>query len=146
MSDDSLSTFGETKEGPRKLDGHYDLISFLSAVQSCAVDLLPITWRQADESLGQGGTAVISQSLINLKTSFAFKRTVKLQTSAAPAISNVGTLDESDSKFTRAKYEREAPIYKAIISELSILRHPAIRDHPHFLRLRAICWDIYEES
>ena len=39
-----------------------DLIAFLSIVQKCDVDYLPITWQPALSALGVGGSATISQS------------------------------------------------------------------------------------
>ncbi|KAF8241197.1 hypothetical protein K440DRAFT_34230 [Wilcoxina mikolae CBS 423.85] len=39
-----------------------DLIAFLSIVQKCNVDYLPITWQPAFSPLGGGGSAKINQS------------------------------------------------------------------------------------
>ena len=39
-----------------------DLIAFLSTVQNCNVDYLPITWQPALSTLGTGGSGTISQS------------------------------------------------------------------------------------
>jgi hypothetical protein len=105
ISDYCVSASWEPEEILRKSESHFDLISFLSAVQSSAVDLLPLTWRQAEESLGRGGTAFISQSLVDRDTSFAFKRTVNIRTPVA----NARSPGESGSNHARAKYEKDAP-------------------------------------
>lgn len=146
MSDYSITASYESKGIPKKSDGHFDLVSFFSVIQGCAIDLLPLTWQQTGKPLGRGGTAVISQSRVNLDTSFAFKRIRNQGMSVVSLPTNFGITDKSDESYERAKYETEVPIYKLIISELSILCHPAVRNHPNILSLQAICWEIYEES
>lgn len=51
-----------------------DLIGFLSLMQAFGVRLLPITWQPALGALGKGGTASISQAVVNAGLSYAFKR------------------------------------------------------------------------
>jgi len=92
------------------------LIDFLSVAQRCNVDFLPITWEPALQQLGQGGFAVVSQSLINLQTSFAFKRPLRHK------------------------------IYRALISEILVLQSKLIATHPNLPRLQGICWDIESDS
>lgn len=107
---------------PVKIKPHCDLISFLAVAQSCNTAFLPITWQPALDKLGAGATAEISQSLINLQTSFAFKRT---------AISNFpqgGLLNDRT--------------FQALMSEVSVLSHPSIRGHPNIINLEGICWEI----
>jgi hypothetical protein len=109
------------------MDIHYDFISFLAMAQRSNVDLLPITWQPALDSLGRGATAEISQSLVSLQMSFAFKRT---------ALSN--SLQQGQ------EHERRA--LRALISEVSVLSHPLIRRQPNIINLEGICWEIVEED
>ena len=104
----------------------YDLLTFLGIAQSLNIAFLPITWDAGQASIGQGGTAEISQSSINLKTAFAFKR-----------------LSSIDSALSEAQQET---IFKALIAEISILGHRSIRGHGNINRLEGICWDIEPKS
>src|SRR5437868_376500 len=104
---------------PVKIKSHCDLISFLAVAQSCNTAFLPVTWESRIDKLGAGAIAEISQSLINLQTSFAFKRT---------AISNFpqgGLLDNRT--------------FQALMSEILVLSHPLIRGHPNIISLEGIC-------
>ena len=51
-----------------------DLIAFLSIVQKYDVDYLPITWQPALNTLGVGGSGMISQSTFITEKPLAFKR------------------------------------------------------------------------
>jgi Protein tyrosine and serine/threonine kinase len=101
-------------------DLHYDFISFLGVAQRLRIDFLPITWQPALDKVGEGGTADIRQALINLQMSFAFKRL----------------------KWPRQVGSDESRSFLALISEVSILGHPSIRNHPNIIKLDGICWDI----
>lgn len=105
---------------------NYDLITFLGIAQALNIDLLPITWDAEQASIGQGGTAEISQSSVDLETAFAFKR-----------LSSVHS-DLSE--------EQQATIFKALIAEVIVLGHKSIRAHGNVNRLEGICWDIEPES
>ncbi|KAH5159501.1 hypothetical protein HBH69_056890 [Parastagonospora nodorum] len=100
----------------------YDLLSLLGIVQELKVDLLPITWQPALSEIGQGGSARINQSQINLETSFAFKR------------------------FKWIHKNRDQALWKALISEVSILASRDIREHPHVVQLEGICWEPFEQE
>jgi hypothetical protein len=100
----------------------HDFLTFLGIAQSLKIDFLPITWQPALDTVGQGGTAEIRQALINLQTSFAFKRLI----STRPA--------------------EEAKNFQALIAEISVLGQPSIRDHPNIITLEGICWDIILET
>ena len=104
----------------------YDLLTFLGIAQSLNIDFLPITWDAGEASIGQGGTAEISQSSVNLETAFAFKRLSPVD----PALSEA-RLDE---------------IFKALIAELCVLGHKSIRGHRNINKLEGICWDIEPEG
>lgn len=137
--DDAWYTSVDAKTTWRmKSTGHFDLVSFLSAVQNCAVDILPLTWREAEDPLGRGGTAVVNQALVNLETSFAFKRTVKLRMPQVSAADMDGaSVYEKDR--TMAEYKSQESIYRALISELLILRHPSVRRCRNIMDIQAIC-------
>ena len=104
----------------------YDLLTFLGIAQSLNIDFLPITWDADQASIGQGGTAEISQSSVNLETAFAFKR-----------------LSPVDSALSEAQ---QTTIFKALIAELCVLGHKSIRGHGNINKLEGICWDIEPES
>jgi serine/threonine protein kinase len=105
-----------TSAQTNSLDSHHDFISFLAIAQRLKIDFLPITWQPALDRVGEGRTAEICQSLINLQTSFAFKRFK-------------WSLDESSN-------------FRALISEISVLGNSLTRNHPNIIRLEGICWDI----
>lgn len=132
-----------------RLDGHSDLISFLSVLQATDVDLLSVTWQPETESLGEGGTAIISQALVNLEISFAFKRIVKLSGKYGfeyPRSRSSTVQGEFNSREANEKYEKEAKVWRAILAEILVSRHPALRDHPNILSVQGVCWEIDKES
>ncbi len=103
-----------------------DLLTFLGIAQSLNIDFLPISWDGAQAIIGQGGTADISQSSINLETAFAFKR--------------LSSVDAALSE------EQQTAIFEALIAEISVLGHKSMRVHRNINRLEGICWDIEPES
>ena len=98
---------------------HRDFISFLAICQWRGIDILSITWQPALAKVGRGATAHIHQSQINPQTSFAFKRVTP---------STFG----SD----------EFAIFQTLISEVLVLGHPVIRDHPNIVTLLGSCLDV----
>ncbi len=107
---------------------HHDLIDFLGLAQFYEVDLLPITWQPALEGLGDGRTANVSQSLLNIQMSLAFKR-------AFPT--------ESENQ---RHWDGESSIFPRLCTELSILAHPPLRNHPFIVRLEGFCWELHLDS
>ena len=104
-------------------DKEYDFLDFLGVAQSLKIDFLPTTWQPALDSVGEGGTAKIRQSLINLQTSFAFKH------------------------FKRPKLaEQESKIWQALVAEISVLGSPTIRYHPNVANIEGICWDVVSDE
>ena len=101
--------------------GHHDFISFLGLMQYSGVDLLPIKWQPALLNLGSGGSACISQALINESTSFVFKR----------------LFHEGLSRQT---------YFERLGKEALILRHVYLINHMNFIRLEAYCCEILKES
>ncbi|KAA8895939.1 serine/threonine protein kinase japonica group [Sphaerosporella brunnea] len=118
---DSLVT--TEASGNPHTDIHYDLVSFLSVAQQFNIDFLPVMWN-ALEPFGKGGTADINESVVNIKTNFAFKRTSRL--------------------FKRKK--RDENTFRALISEVFILATPSIRSHPNIVDLEGICWEIVDDD
>jgi hypothetical protein len=85
---------------------------FLSVLQHLRVDILDVTWQPALEDLGRGKYTLVAQSLINNETSFAFKR-----------------WDATS-------------MYADIVSEITILSIPAIREHANINPLLGVCWEV----
>jgi hypothetical protein len=92
-----------------------DLIAFLSIVQKCNIDYLPITWQPALSTLGTGGSGTITQSTFIIDMPLAFKR-----------------FHDGDSDMD----------FLPLISEVLILSQPPIRSHPNIVNLEGICWEI----
>ena len=86
-----------------------NLIAFLSIVQKCNVEYLPITWQPALSTLGAGGSATISQSTFMTEKPLAFKR--------------FRDSENSDGGFL------------PMMSEVLILSQPPIRNHPNIVGL-----------
>ena len=93
-----------------------DLIAFLSIVQKCNADYLPITWQPTLGTLGAGGSGTISQSTLITEKPLAFKRF----------------------------HDSEDPdgVFLPMMSEVLILSQPPIQNHPNIVDLEGICWEI----
>ena len=101
---------------PTNRVAHSDLIAFLSIVQKCNVDYLPITWQPALSTLGVGGSATISQSTFMTKKPLAFKR--------------IRDSENPDGGFL------------PMMSEVLILSQPPIQNNPNIVDLEGICLEI----
>jgi len=99
-------------------NGHVqsDLIAFLSIVQKCNIDYVPVTWQPDLSSLGVGGSGTISQSTFITDMPLAFKR--------------FHVSEDSDGDFL------------PMMSEVLILSRPPIRDHLNIINLEGVCWEI----
>ena len=97
-------------------DVQSDLIAFLSIVQECNVDYLPITWQPALGTLGVGGSGTINQSTFIREKPLAFKR--------------FHHSENSDDDFL------------PMITEVLILSQPPIQNHPNIVDLECISWEI----
>ncbi|RKK78898.1 hypothetical protein BFJ71_g16374 [Fusarium oxysporum] len=98
----------------------YDFVRFLAAVKRFHVPILHITWQNHRKELGSGATSEIREARTSLNHSFAFKRIPDIE----------------------KREKRKETIYQQLITEMSILRHPAFRRHPNIVELQGICWDI----
>ena len=96
-----------------------DLISFLAVAHCHGLDVTSITWDQNLGSVGEGGTARINQSVLNLQWSLAFKRPV--------VAAQLGKLSEE---------------YRVLMSEIIVLCNAGTRNHPNIVTLEGVCWDI----
>ena len=118
----SYTTSGETRQSASSNSNQeYDFLDFLGVAQSLKIDFLPITWQPAVDGAGEGGAAKIHQALINVQTTFAFKR-LKHPWSAIDEFRNL----------------------RALLAEISVLGHPAIRYHPNIANIEGICWDVVD--
>ncbi|KAL8995135.1 MAG: hypothetical protein Q9169_005078 [Polycauliona sp. 2 TL-2023] len=108
---------------PQRSSQHCNFITFLGITQNLSIDFLPITWQQALGNIGKGGTAEISEALLDVNTSFAFKRRL--------------------FKESCNSEELTSEILPSVVSEISILLTPWVRHCPHIMDIVGICWDIY---
>lgn len=109
----------------RVADTPNDLLTFLGIAQGLNIEFLPMSWDTGLAKLGEGGSAEINQSSIDVENSFAFKRLAPAQVA----------LPETKEK-----------VFEALIAELCVLGHKCIRGHSFVNRLQGICWDIETES
>jgi hypothetical protein len=112
-SDGMFTRYSATTTGTND-NAECDLIAFLSIVQKCNIDYLPLKWQPALSNLGTGGCGTISQSTFIANTPLAFKR----------------FHDDRDFDFL------------SLISEVLILSQSPIRNHPNIINLEGICWEI----
>jgi hypothetical protein len=78
-----------------------DFITFLAVAQRLQIQFLPITWQSTRQQIGIGGTSRIDEALMDLQTSFAFKRVAE----------------------EHKRDETEDSIFQVLISEITVLRH-----------------------
>jgi hypothetical protein len=96
----------------------YGFIALLGLAQRLRIRFLPITWQEALGRIGNGGQAGINQALINIQTSFAFKRF---------------SLPDRDP-------------FRETIQEMVVLSHSVVLQHEHIVTLEGICWDIPQDE
>ena len=99
---------------------HLTMYCFLSLAQSHELEIMPITWEPGREVLGRGASGHVNQSLIDIRTSLAFK-------THNSAGQNELAIQE---------------LLRAWMLEIAILRHPQIRQHPNVIELEGIAWEI----
>ena len=93
-----------------------DLINFIAIAQSVDVAFVDVATHQGLGSAGDGATGTVQQALVNANTALAFKQ-----------FSN--TVNEDD-------------MYKAVISEILILRHAPIIDAENIIDLLGVGWTV----
>ena len=99
---------------------HLTMYCFLSLAQSFGLEFMPITWESGREVLGRGASGHVNQSLIDIRTSLAFKR---------PTI-------DGQNKLAVRELLREWML------EVAILNDPKIQQHPNIIELEGIAWEI----
>lgn len=109
------------------MNPHNDCISFLAVAQYYEVDFVFMTWETGRGKVGSGATSEIWQSSVSRRIDFAFKRTKLAERSST---------DSQD----------EEKAYNAMVSEISVLRHPLIQHHQNIVNLEGICWEIPAQS
>lgn len=102
----------------------YDLVSFLATAQALGIDIIALTWQPALGQMARGGTSGIQELLVKLESSFAFK-----------------VFEYSDNA---AKDERD--VYRALISEITVLGQSSLRKHPNIKPVLGVCWDPREDG
>lgn len=117
------SSLTDITAAPSNLPG--SLLSFLSIAQNLNIDFLPITWGPALNKVDRGGTSDIHQSLVNVETTFAYKRLIY-------------------SELQEEKEKEKA--FQALIAEISILGQEEIRRHGNVVRLEGLCWDVVDST
>ncbi|KAH6846963.1 hypothetical protein B0I37DRAFT_134673 [Chaetomium sp. MPI-CAGE-AT-0009] len=105
---------------------HTNLIAFLALVQKLDVGIVPLVWDRNSIPLGRGGTALVSQVTVRKSSGFAFKRF------------NVG-LPGSPAE---DRQRQEQHVWHNLMSEIAVLGHPDMRDHPNITSLEAVCWEV----
>ena len=103
---------------PKDSEPRYDLAIFVSVVQNLDLEFLLVTWN-ALEAFSRGGTADIRQSIVDIETTFAFKRASRL-----------------------FQQKKEVAAYRALVSEVLVLGNPVMWDHPNIIDLEGICFEI----
>ncbi|KAK6519439.1 hypothetical protein TWF281_003273 [Arthrobotrys megalospora] len=103
-----------------------DLLGFLAVVEHRKIDILPFQWDNSgmlSGILGIGGTAKISKG-------------VKVSTTRGDNLGLVFKRTQSE-----IRYEDPAKIFRSVLSEVYILGHPVVREHPNINSLQGICWE-----
>ena len=103
-------------------DTKCDLITFLSTAQTLDIPFVALASQPALSAIGVGGTATIAQSQMSRDASLAYKK--------------IKDEDKGDSD----------NVYNLLLSEVSVLGHPAIRYQPNLVELLGIGWEITSED
>jgi serine/threonine protein kinase len=109
---------------------NHNLVSILGIAQRLNIDQLPISWQEPlgylhdSEHGAKGGQANISQSLVDVIVSFAFKRFKSLQRNPVAV----------------------QAVWQAIVNEMTVLGHEYLQNHPYIVRLQGICWELSKDD
>lgn len=116
----SISEFSDINESlPCTNIPEEDLVSVLALAQRLSFNFLPITWQQGLGLLGRGNTADVSQSVVNARTRFAFKR-------MRPRSNTPDAVQKS---------------FRALVNELKSLAAPGLRGHLGIIDCEGICFE-----
>lgn len=100
---------------------NFNFLTFLSVAQALHIRFSYIKWDEAREEAGSGGTSQVDQAVANIQTSFAFKR-------------------------VKDKSRARTIIFQALINEIAVLGHEAVREHTGIAQLQGIGWDFPQED
>lgn len=109
------------------MNPHNDLISFLAVAQFYKIDIVSVPWESGRGQIGLGATSKISQSSLSRRVDFAFKRT---------KLADKILIDRQD----------EERAFNALVSEISVVRHPSIEHHQNIVNLEGIGFELTPQS
>lgn len=122
----------------------YDLLKFLATVQAVQVQILSISWQHGRDPIGQGGTARVLETPVNVNTSLAFKH-VAYQLVATQPNNHASTqygLDSYQLLMDAVSALPESQVFRLLTVEVVALLHPIIRRHPNIAQLQGICFEV----
>jgi hypothetical protein len=105
---------GTESQELRPVSESASLVDLLTVIQKRNVTILPLSYNKGLAILGRGLAGVIQQSTADVTTSLAFKEGV-------PSKHEYDTEQEQD--------------WYSLLTEIVILKHPAIQMNPHFVNL-----------
>ena len=97
------------------------LVDFLSIAHQLGVYFIPVSPQNSLGALGRGISGLVTQSIVDVTTNFAFKQFV-------------GSRSDEESFIDT--------IYSSIITEVRVMQHDLIKQNPHIVDLVGVCWDI----
>ena len=104
---------------------HHNFIRFLQYAVALRANILPLTWEPGLGAVGSDGAiGRVNQSLLNVQTSFAYKR-------FKPDVTN--------SQLSESQFREQQ--YAAMINEMCILSQPAIGGHNSFPHFVGVCFE-----
>ncbi|KAL8913129.1 MAG: hypothetical protein Q9171_002023 [Xanthocarpia ochracea] len=102
----------------------YDTTTFIATAIERGVDFVQVGRLPGLKPLGEGATACIAQSIINLESSFALK--------------HIQFPDLDDAS--------EADVIRFATIELLVMTHPEVKEHFNILALEGVAWDFSDSS
>jgi serine/threonine protein kinase len=109
---------------------HHNFISFVALAHQLEIDFMDVTWQPALHLLGAGGSSQIHASnLVTKQLTFAFKSSIPRR----------GRLQLSQMGADRQRF-------RSLVSEVLVLRHPEVRNHPNITKLLGVSWDVRNNS
>jgi len=117
------------------MNEHNNLLSFLAIFQYYLFDFLTFRWKDGLDPIGHGGTADVRGLLVTEQNTFAYKQHKELilvdSTVYKPENSGIGQAERVHEK-----------IFNQMVSEVTILGHPLIRNHQNIIRLEGAYWEV----
>jgi hypothetical protein len=123
------------------MNEHNNLLSFLAIVDYYGFDFIDVKWKQGLDVLGRGGTAEVRELFITDKKMFAYKRHRAL----AAVQSNDPGIKRRNLNGGRYP-ELIEKIFNEMVSEVTVLGHPLIRNHQNIVGLAGVYWELSDGS